>query len=205
MKAGGLRSCVVYTGVIAIVYVISSCSQLPHDVVCFLHSESDEEVPLSWQRSSGSMRDQLRKGGYDRDESDNDDLDLIPPSKQTRSSTASSICSCSADSCLISWFLISLLPYIPSNWLVTVVIPYILSYHGAFVVIFIALIGVMIFRDNTYPVMSSTRIRIIWIILGSLNSITRIDQAVAGLYRFLYAVPTTSSLTPSAYQDLRVV
>lgn len=46
------------------------------------------------------MREQLIKDGYNLDlESDNEDLDLIPPKQ---SYGVGGICSCSGDSCVIS-------------------------------------------------------------------------------------------------------
>ncbi|XP_067937596.1 protein FAM219A-like [Watersipora subatra] len=69
------------------------------DVPIHEHSDADDDIPLSWQRSNRAMREQLIKDGYNLDlESDNEDLDLIPP-KQNYGTGG--ICSCSSDACTI--------------------------------------------------------------------------------------------------------
>lgn len=66
-----------------------------------LSSDSEEDIPLSWQRSSRSMREQLLRDGYNLDlESDNEDLDLIPPKPQNFG--VGGLCSCSSEGCTIS-------------------------------------------------------------------------------------------------------
>lgn len=71
-----------------------------HLAVLMCSSDAEDEIPLSWQTSNRAIREQLVKDGYNLDlESDNEDLDLIPP-KQNYGTGG--ICSCSSDTCLIS-------------------------------------------------------------------------------------------------------
>ena len=82
---------------------LASISSEVHAVtqhVFITYSDLEDGIPLSWQSSGRAMREQLLKDGYNLDlESDNEDLDLIPPKQ---SYGAGGICSCSGDSCTIS-------------------------------------------------------------------------------------------------------
>lgn len=63
------------------------------------------------------MRDQLLKDGYNLDlESDNEDLDLIPPKPQSAYSGLGGLCSCSGESCVISWQPYDLSQVCPRSW-----------------------------------------------------------------------------------------